>query len=530
MIAVDDTVRWGERVVQGSVRGNPTLLYEPRVRSVGAILREGRRWADRDFIVQGERRVTFAEHERAVARLARQLAARGIGVGDRVALFAPNSPEWSATFFAVLEVGAIVVPCNSWWSADEVAHACTMTEPSVVIADERRAERLPSERPVVSLEEISTAFAAQGGEDDLDTASVRVDEDENRAGIILFTSGTTGFPKGATLTHRSLVANVQSLLLMSGRLPHQIPDDLPPSVTFASLPLFHIGAIQVLLLSFVSGTRLVFPAARFDAGEVVDAIEQEGVTMWSAVPTMVERVLAHPELEHRDVSSLRTVVLGGAPVSANLLERVSQAFPNAKRNVGQAYGLSEAGGVLTTAIAKSGRAGSAGRVVPVAEIRIDEPDEHGIGEIVARSPAVMDGYWGLPDDPILTSDGWLHSGDLGRLDDDGFLTVTGRLKDMIIRGGENIAPAHIETYLLEHPDVREVAVIGLPHPDLGEEVAAVVALAPDANVTTEELSAFVRGRLAHFEVPSRWWVHDGELPKNDTGKILKRTLREQWST
>ena len=140
----------------------------------------------------------------------------------------------------------------------------------------------------------------------------------------------------------------------------------------------------------------------------------------------------------------------------------------------------------------------------------------------------MEGYWGIPDDPVLTPDGWLRSGDLGRLDDDGFLTVTGRLKDMIIRGGENIAPAHIEAYLLEHPDVREVAVIGLPHPDLGEEVGAVVVLAPGSTVTADELREFVRPRLAHFEVPARWWVHDGDLPKSDTGKILKRTLREEW--
>ena len=166
--------------------------------------------------------------------------------------------------------------------------------------------------------------------------------------------------------------------------------------------------------------------------------------------------------------------------------------------------------------------------MPVAELRIDEPDDDGVGEILARSTTVMEGYWGIPDDPILTPDGWLRSGDLGRLDDDGFLTVTGRLKDMIIRGGENIAPAHIEAYLLEHPDVREVAVIGLPHSDLGEEVCAVVALVPESNVTTGELGEFVRGRLAHFEVPTRWWLHDGELPKNDSGKILKRTLREQW--
>ena len=221
--------------------------------------------------------MTFGEHEHAVGRLVARLVARGIGPGDRVALFASNSPEWTATFFAVLEVGAIVVPCNGWWSADEVAHACELTTPAIVVADDRRQERLPAGQASMALEEIAEDFQPGTDDDEHDATQVRADEDEDRPGIILFTSGTTGFPKGATLTHRSLVANAQSLLVMSRRLPHQIPDDLPPSITLASLPLFHIGAIQVLLLSFVAGTRLVFPAGRFDAGEVVRAIEQERV-------------------------------------------------------------------------------------------------------------------------------------------------------------------------------------------------------------------------------------------------------------
>jgi len=216
---------------------------------------------------------------------------------------------------------------------------------------------------------------------------------------------------------------------------------------------------------------------------------------------------------------------------------VTAAFPNAQRGIGQTYGLSEAGGVISTGVAKdlSTHEGSVGRIVPVAEVRIDEPGEprigeHGIGEIMSRSPAVMDGYWGLPDDPILTADGWLHSGDLGWVDDDGFLYVTGRKKDMIIRGGENIAPAHIEAMLTEHRAVLEAAVVGLPHDELGEEVGAVVVVAPGARVSEQELAAFVRPQLAPFEVPVRWWLRDDELPKNDSGKVLKLQLRDEWAT
>jgi long-chain acyl-CoA synthetase len=245
---------------------------------------------------------------------------------------------------------------------------------------------------------------------------------------------------------------------------------------------------------------------------------------------MVERVLAHPDLATRDLTSVRGVLPGGAPVSADLLARVSAAFPNATRGVGQVYGLSEAGGVLSSGVAKdlATHPGSSGRIVPVAEIRIDDPDDVGNGEILARSPAVMDGYWGLPGDPVLTDDGWLHTGDLGRTDDDGYLYVTGRKKDMIIRGGENIAPAHIEACLLAHAGVREAAVVGLPHRELGEEVGAIVSLVPGAATLPEDLDAFLRPRLAYFEVPTRWWLRDDELPKNDSGKILKYRLREEW--
>ena len=238
----------------------------------------------------------------------------------------------------------------------------------------------------------------------------------------------------------------------------EIAADHRSSITLTNLPLFHIGAIQLLLLPFVVRRGAGVSGGSFDgtAGEVLGLIEAERVTTWSAVPTMVERVLVHPELHTRDTTSLRTVVMGGGVVPPGLLDRVAQAFPTASRGVGQSYGLSEAGGVLSTGVAKDLRERGpecVGRIVPVAEIEIDQPDVTGVGEILARSPAVMDEYWGVPDDPVaLAPDGWLHTGDLGRVDDDGFLYVTGRSKDMIIRGGENIAPAHIEACLLSHPD------------------------------------------------------------------------------
>ena len=524
-----------EDVVAAEVRGHQCLVYRSRPRNVTELMREGRRWRHRTFIVHGVRRYTYAEHERAVQRSAAMLAELGIRRGDRVALFAANGAEWSVVFFAGLRIGAILVPCNGWWSAEEMTHACTTVGPAVVICDERHAERVP-----VAMRQLPIArFTRCLNEAVEDTIAVEdpwasdadshVDEDE--LGVILFTSGTTGFPRGVMLTHRSLIANVQNFLVVSGRLPHQLPDDHPPSVTLASLPLFHIGAIQLLLVPVASGSAIVFPEGRFDPAEVLRLVAEEGVTMWSAVPTMVGRVLATQTDDALDVSSLRTVVLGGAPVADALLQRLAARFPNAARGVGRAYGLSEAGGVVATGVTKelASRPGSSGRLMPTVEARIHGDDADGAGEILVRSPSVMEGYWG-EHDATVDADGWLHTGDLGRLDGDGFLYITGRVKDLIIRGGENVAPAHIEARLLAHPAVAEAAVVGLPHPEWGEEVGAAVMVAAPGATTPDELSDHCRATLAHFEVPARWWLRTEPLPKNTSGKVLKHELIKEWTS
>jgi long-chain acyl-CoA synthetase len=529
----NEYLEWADTVVRTTARGHPCLAYERRPHSVGALLVASRRWSDRTFILHGARKVTFAAHEAAVRRASDLMASRGVTEGDRVGLLSGNCPEWSVAFFAAMELGAITTPLNSWWSRSEVEHACRTVEPTLVVADAKQAAKLPSGTRVLLIDELADVIPPGGASGDEPRAGGRAPQEEGRPAVILFTSGTTGFPKGATLSHRSLIANLQSLLVVSRRLPHQLADDHRAGITLTNLPLFHIGAIQLLLLPFVVGAELVFPEGRFDAGEVLRLIEAEQVTTWSAVPTMVERALVHPELHTRDTTSLRTVVMGGGVVSPGLLDRVAQAFPTASRGVGQSYGLSEAGGVLSTGVAKdlSGRGPECvGRIVPVAEIKIDQPDAAGVGEILARSPAVMDGYWRVADDSVFAPDGWLHTGDLGKVDDDGFLYVTGRSKDMIIRGGENIAPAHIEACLLSHPDVREAAVVGLPHPDLGEEVGAVVVVRPGATTTVDDLAGFIRPHLARFEQPERWWLRSEDLPKTDTGKIAKFRLREQWLT
>ncbi|WP_161965480.1 class I adenylate-forming enzyme family protein [Rhodococcus sp. P1Y] len=523
-----ETNLWGDTVEVGSFCGHPGLVYRDRPTTIMAALRESRRWSDRPFIRHGATVVTFAEHEQMVHRFAQYLRSKGVERGDRIGIYASNSPQWVGMFFAILDIGAIVVPCNGWWSAEEMANACEIASPVIVVTDERRSERVPGFVTTLMLPSVDDVFEALDSFPAPDGSDTTGEDDP---AVILFTAGTTNFPKGAVLTHRALVANLQTLMVVAKKLPTQITDDNPASVALVGLPLFHIGAIQLILFPLMTGSEIVFLEGRFDPKAVLSLIESRKVTMFSGVPTMMERILGHEDLPLRDVKSLRTVVLGGAPVDDALLARVKSAFPSTRRGVGQTYGLTEAGGVVSTGVGAeiASHPGSSGRLAPVVEARVDNADSDGNGELLIRSPAGMDGYWGAQGDDTIDADGWIRTGDLGHVDADRFLYITGRAKDVIIRGGENIAPARVEEVLRAHPAVREVSVIGLPDSDLGEIVAAVVRLEPGAAPSVSELGDFAALRLAHFAVPSRWWMRDEPLPTNDSGKVLKRVLVEQWN-
>lgn len=518
---------WADEVVADKVNGHDCLQYTRRPANVAAVVRESRRWESREYIVHGERRVTFAQHERAVHAVALELRRIGVAPGDRVGLYAANSAEWVAVFFAALQFGAVVVPCNGWWSAEEMAHACQTAEPTIVVADGRRAERAPAAFRVVSLSDL---VPSDVWDRPIQQPGPGTEVHEDSAAVVLFTAGTTGFPKGAILSHRALIANLQTLLAVSRKLPSQIADDSPASTALVGLPLFHMGAIQLILVPLVTGSRIVFLPGRFDAEEVLRLIESEEVTMFSGVPTMMERLIQHPDTGTRSYASLRTVVLGGSPVSTELLERVSTKFPNSRRRIGQTYGLTEAGGVVSTGVGAqlAEHPGSSGRLAPVVEVLIEAPDASGSGEVLVRSPAAMDGYWGLARDDTVTADGWIRTGDIGHVDGDRYLYITGRRKDVIIRGGENVAAARVEAVLQEHPQVAEVAVVGLPDPDLGEVVGAAVVLRDKAVAAVEELQLWAAASLAQFAVPSRWWLRTAPLPVNDAGKILKKQVLEEW--
>jgi acyl-CoA synthetase (AMP-forming)/AMP-acid ligase II len=521
---------WGTETVRRE-RGVPFLVYEPRRTDAADLLDDVRHWGDRVHLVRGPQRMTYAEFLDLVPRAAAVLADHGVGRGDRVMVLAFNSVEWIVAFWATLAAGAVVVLANPWWSEPELRHSLGLVDVSLVLADPRSAPLVPAGVPVLEIDDLA-AQASMPGRRPL-ARPPAAGEDE--PAVILFTSGTSGPPKGAVLPHRSVIALQHMLLHVTRRLPHTLEDEFPAEVSLQTGPLFHIGGVQALVRQLLLGGTLVFPAGRFDPAEVLDIIERVGVHRWGGVPTMVNRVLSEPSIGDRDLTSVRAISLGGSPVPPELVIRIKARFPNVERGVSQVYGLSEVGGTLTAASGRDlvERPGTAGRALPLVELRIDRPDETGTGEVVARTPTQMLGYWGQPTDGaadtgIIDDGGWVHTGDLGHLDDDGYLFITGRAKDLIIRGGENIAAPHVENVLLRHPEVREVAVCGRPDPDLGEIVAAAVVLSPASTVTVAELRSFAAGQLAYFEIPSTWWLRTEPLPSNDVGKVQKSQLLAAW--
>ncbi|HEY1970060.1 MAG TPA: class I adenylate-forming enzyme family protein [Pseudonocardia sp.] len=518
---------WGNEVVVEEVLGRPCRVFAERPGHLRELVALGARYGDRTHLIQGGQRLSFGELARSVDRVAEVLRAAGARPGDRVMLAGANSLAWVVTFWTCLCNDWVLIPANAWWSAEEVEYAARLVDARLAVVDARRRDRMPPgmtcvELAALPLDATGPATGAGAG------AGAGTEDDP---AMVLFTSGTTSFPRGAVLSHRGLLANLQNLLAIARRLPGPDESTRPPGITLMTMPLFHIGGIQQLFTALVSGGTLVFLDGRFSARQVLGLIETERITGWAAVPTMLSRVLDLLESDPSgyDVTTLRTMVIGGSPVAESLRARARVVFPSTRRGLGASYGLTEISGVAATEAgpAVAERPGTVGRPLPTVEVRIEAPDRTGVGEVLLRTPGAMIGYWGAPEDPVFTPDRWLRTGDLGRLDDEGYLYIEGRVKDVVIRGGENIATARVEDRLLAHPEVAEVAVVGLPHPELGEELGAVVVRHPGAAVDPAGLAAFAAGTLAYFAVPTRWWFLD-ELPKNATGKVLKRQLVESW--
>jgi long-chain acyl-CoA synthetase len=494
-------------------------------------------------IADGER-LTFGELNQQATRLARALAGGwGIGRGDRVAIAMRNCPSWIVAYMAVLKAGGIATLVNGWWQAEELRHGLALTEPCLILCDSPRAKRLeatgldiaavtlPIEKP------LAEALAPLFGRGEADPPEVGPEDDAT----ILFTSGSTGVAKGAISTHRAVTTGIYtysiSLLALLGIMESEGRAPANPPRTLVNVPLFHVtGEVPVLLNSFVIGRGMVL-MAKWDPGEALRLIQDEKVTYFVGVPTMSLELMQHPDREQYDLSSLTDIAAGGAPRPVAHVKRLQESFKGAQPALG--YGLTETNAVGCGNFWQNyaDKPASTGRPhKPMVELAIlGEGDRHlavgETGEIGIRSAANFRGYWNDPaaTATAFTADGYLKTGDVGYLDEDDYLFIVDRKKDIIIRGGENISCQEVEAAIYSHPAVSEASVFGVPDERLGEVPAAVIYCEEERGFDGEALGDFLDGRIAVYKIPQYIWVHDEPLPKLGTGKIDKKTLRERYS-
>jgi long-chain acyl-CoA synthetase len=540
----------GERFETGTVDvdGIPTTVFVRGPRNLRDVFDTARTRGDTTFLVYEDERWSFDEVMARVDALGALLVdTYGVARGDRVAIGMRNYPEWVIAFAAITSVGAVSVSLNAWWTADEMGWALEDCGAAVLIADRERVERTGGAAERLGLKVLGVRLG------DGDAALPDVDRWEDvlplgaplpRVPIgpdddatILYTSGTTGRPKGAVSTHRAVT---QALLGYScraavDRLRRGDDDARRAAPAFILIvPLFHVtGSIPVMLGCFASGLKLVI-MYKWDPERALELIEREKVTNFVGVPTQSWDMLQSPRFADFDTSSLVAVGGGGAPAPPELVKRVATSFAKASPNIGygmtetNAYGPQNGGDDYLT------HPTSTGRATPILQVEVRDQEGSAVptgeqGEIWFKGPNLIRGYWNRPDATAeAIVDGWLRTGDIGRVDDEGFVYVEDRAKDMILRGGENVYCAEVEAAIYEHPSVHEAAVFGVPHERLGEEVAAVVVPRAGTTLTAEDLQAHVRARLAPFKVPTRVAVWGDPLPRNPAGKVLKRELRDTF--
>jgi steroid-24-oyl-CoA synthetase len=550
--AVASVTAPGQRFETGTVDvgGVPMTVFVNGPTSLREVFDTARARGDETFLVYEDERWSFGDVMRQVDALGALLVERyGVGRGDRVAIGMRNYPEWVVAFAAITSIGAISVSLNAWWTDDELGWALDDCGASVLIADRERVARTLHAARTLGVAMLGVRLGddptgALAGVDRWDEAlplgaplpDVAVGPDDDAT--ILYTSGTTARPKGAVSTHRAVT---QALLGYSCRAavdrlrrPPEESADRPMPVFILIVPLFHVtGSIPVMLGCFAAGVKLVI-MYRWDPERALELIERERVTNFVGVPTQSWDLLQSPRFADYDTSSLVSVGGGGAPAPPELVRRVSSSFTRASPTIG--YGMTEtnAYGPQNGGEDYVRHPTSTGRATPILEVEVRDEDGVAVpvgdrGELWFKGPNLIRGYWNRPEATAETIvDGWLRTGDIGRLDDEGFVYIEDRAKDMVIRGGENVYCAEVEAAFYEHPAVHEAAVFGVPHARLGEEVAAVVVPRAGVPVTADELREHVGERLAPFKVPSRIAVWREPLPRNPAGKVLKRDLRDRF--
>ena len=549
-------------VAEEEIDGVATRVWRHCPPSLRSILELSRGQGEATYLVYEDERMTFKQHFEEVAALATVLADRyGVRSGDRVVIAMRNYPEWVVAFWSGAALGAVVVPLNAWWTGPELAYGLEDSGAKVAFLDGERLDRLTPHLDHLRALGLETVIVARAGDRRSDAEippgveryeavlegadrsvglpPAEPSPDENAT--IFYTSGTTGRPKGALGTQRNICTNLMSLAFINARNQLVASDAQLEAMSsggaqnahLLSVPLFHAtGCHSILVGNTAVGGKLVM-MRRWDPERALELIEREAITTFGGVPTMAWQILNSPDFAKRDTSSVRTVGYGGAPAPPELVRRIKEHFPLG--NASNGYGLTETSAVTSM---NSGddyvrRPDSVGPPVPICEVRIVDAEradapQGAPGELWVKGANVVRGYWNAPEATAASfSDGWLRTGDVARLDEDGFLYIVDRAKDMVIRGGENVASAEVEAMIYEHPAVSEAAVIGLPHEVLGEEVGAIVVLRPGAELTAEELQAHLGERIASFKVPAHFWFRADPLPRNPAGKVIKRLLRDE---
>ncbi len=550
--------------VDALVEGRPIRLWKHAPDSLGAVLTQSRLYGDRIALVHEDERVSFEAHWRAAVAFAAVLRTAGVVKGDRVAIVMRNLPEWPVAFYAAASLGAVVAPLNAWWTGPELVFAVRDSGAKVIVFDGERYARFGAD--LMACPDVEHAFVARpvGPLTDADAVDLAAiiglpdawrdlpDHADPQAEVspeddatLFYTSGTTGRPKGVLSSQRAVNSNIITALSTSqrgyfrrGETPPPTGLDAPQYSGLISVPFFHVtGCVAILNLAMFGGSKLAM-MRKWDPVRAFELIERERLASAGGVPTIAWQLLEHPARHDHDLSSLVALGWGGAPSAPELVRRIREVFPQTR--AGQGWGMSETSGTFTSHADEDfeARPTSCGPASPVGRIRIVDPADGvtekatgEVGELWVSGPMTARRYWNNPEATAQTFvNGWVRTGDLARLDDEGFCYIVDRLKDMLIRGGENIFCSEVEHVLYEHPAVMDAAVFGVPHRTLGEEPAAAVTLKPGAAASERDLLAFAGTRLAAYKCPVRILVLADPLPRNPNGKILKDRLRQILST
>ena len=537
--------------------GRPTRVYKKAHRDLRAILDASRTWNDRIFIVYEDERLSYRAHYRAASALAWRLAENyGVRKGDRVAITMRNFPEWPIAFWAATAIGAVAVPLNAWGTGDDLAYGLRDSGARVAVVDAERLERLTSQpnthdAALIAVRTSREALGAATALEDVIGAPAAYDSLPDRAppdrnirpdddATILYTSGTTGRPKGALGTHRNIMCNLVNITFAAARAAIRRGDPLPapPDAQKAVLlpvPFFHVtGCHSAMIPAVANGSKIVL-MYKWNAEKALELIERERIAGMSGVPSTTWQLIESPDFEKRDLSSLEGLSYGGAAAAPELARKIATLFPG--KFAGQGYGATETSSVSTANSAEDylARPDSVGPAAPGCDLRVIDAAGNAlpagaIGELEIYGGNVVKGYWNNPEATAKAfHDGWYRTGDIVRMDEEGFVYLLDRAKDMLIRGGENIYCVEIEDALLSHPGIIDAAVVGIPDHVLGELVGAVVQVKAGAMLTQEDVIEHLRPLLAAFKLPVRVDVRAEELPRTASGKIVKTRLREQMA-